>query len=121
MDGHQKQREQSAIMMENALFTLLEEKEFAAISVSEIASRADWPEERFIDCIKKRKIFCINILCVFAGSIERHAQFWKSTIFLRSPGNTSDFGTAIGSVCCCYIKEDWPIFFSVKSVALPGR
>lgn len=55
MDGHQKQREQSAIMMENALFTLLEEKEFAAISVSEIASRADLARRTFYRLYQKKE------------------------------------------------------------------
>ncbi len=41
--------------MENALFTLLEEKEFAAISVSEIASRADLARRTFYRLYQKKE------------------------------------------------------------------
>ena len=41
MDGHKRQREQSAKMIEDALFELMKEKDFARITISEIAKRAD--------------------------------------------------------------------------------
>ena len=41
MDGHQRQREQSGRMIETALLELMREKEFAQITVSEIAKKAD--------------------------------------------------------------------------------
>jgi len=41
MDGHKRQREQSAKMIEDALFELMREKDFARITISEIAKRAD--------------------------------------------------------------------------------
>lgn len=41
MNGHQRQREQSGRMIEEALFELMREKDFAQITVSEIADRAD--------------------------------------------------------------------------------
>lgn len=41
MNGHQRQREESRRMIEQALFSLMEEKDFARITVSEIAKRAD--------------------------------------------------------------------------------
>lgn len=47
MNGHQRQREQSARMIETALFALLEEKEWKAISVSEIVTTADVARRTF--------------------------------------------------------------------------
>lgn len=47
MDGHQRQREESARMIEEALFTLMKEKEYAQITVSEIVSRADVARRTF--------------------------------------------------------------------------
>ena len=47
MNGHEKQKEQSRQMIENALFELLEEKEYSAISVSEIVKRADVARRTF--------------------------------------------------------------------------
>lgn len=41
MNGHQKQREQSRSVIENALFALLKEKEWETISVAEIVKKAD--------------------------------------------------------------------------------
>lgn len=41
MNGHQEQREQSARMIEEALFKRMREKDYKQITVSEIASRAD--------------------------------------------------------------------------------
>lgn len=47
MNGHQRQREQSAEMIEGALFALMEEKEFEQITVSEIVKRADVARRTF--------------------------------------------------------------------------
>ena len=47
MDGHKKQREQSARMIETALFELMEEKAFNEITVSEIVKRADVARRTF--------------------------------------------------------------------------
>ena len=47
MNGHQKQREQSANMIEEALFELMREKSYAGITVSEIAKRADISRRTF--------------------------------------------------------------------------
>ena len=40
MNGHERQKEQSRQMIEDALFALMEEKEYRQISVSEITERA---------------------------------------------------------------------------------
>lgn len=47
MNGHQKQKEQSARMIEDALFDLMHEKEFEKITVSEIVKRADVARRTF--------------------------------------------------------------------------
>lgn len=47
MDGHKKQKEQSRRMIETALFSLMEEKEYARITISEIAERADVARRTF--------------------------------------------------------------------------
>lgn len=47
MNGHEKQREQSSQMIRNALFELLDEKEFSKITVSEIVKRADVARRTF--------------------------------------------------------------------------
>lgn len=47
MDGHKRQREQSARMIETALFELLREKNFAQLTVSEIVKRADVARRTF--------------------------------------------------------------------------
>lgn len=47
MNGHQRQREQSARMIEDALFALMKEKEFGKITVSEIVKRADVARRTF--------------------------------------------------------------------------
>lgn len=47
MNGHQIQKEQSRQMIEEALFTLMREKPYAEISVSEIAKRADVARRTF--------------------------------------------------------------------------
>ncbi len=47
MDGHKRQREQSAKMIEAALFGLMREKDLAQITVSEIVRRADVARRTF--------------------------------------------------------------------------
>lgn len=47
MDGHKRQREQSGRMIETALFSLMREKDFARITVSEIVERADVARRTF--------------------------------------------------------------------------
>lgn len=47
MDGHQRQREQSGRMIEEALFALMEEKKFEDITVSEIVKHADVARRTF--------------------------------------------------------------------------
>lgn len=47
MNGHERQKEQSKRMIEDALFELIAEKDFAQITVSEIAERADVARRTF--------------------------------------------------------------------------
>ena len=47
MNGHQKQKEQSRRMIEEALFLIMEEKPYAQITVSEIAKTADVSRRTF--------------------------------------------------------------------------
>ena len=47
MDGHKKQREQSAKMIEEAILELMREKNYAGITVSEIVKRADISRRTF--------------------------------------------------------------------------
>lgn len=47
MDGHQKQREESRRMIEEALFALMEKKSYTQIRVSEIAEKADVSRRTF--------------------------------------------------------------------------
>lgn len=47
MNGHQKQKEQSCRMLEEALFSLMREKNYDEITVSEIAKRADVARRTF--------------------------------------------------------------------------
>lgn len=47
MDGHQRQREQSARMIEEALFCLMGEKRYEEITVSELVKRADVARRTF--------------------------------------------------------------------------
>ena len=47
MNGHQKQREQSGRMIEEALFSLMEKKPYAQITVSGITRRADISRRTF--------------------------------------------------------------------------
>lgn len=66
MDGHQKQKEQSRQMIENALFTLMKEKRYTQISVLEISARADVARRTFYrlyDCKEDVLIFYLDRLC----------------------------------------------------------
>lgn len=47
MNGHQKQKEQSGRMIEEALFELMKEKSYTQITVSEIVKRADVSRRTF--------------------------------------------------------------------------
>lgn len=47
MDGHQRQKELSRQMIENALFALMKEKDYARITISEITARADVARRTF--------------------------------------------------------------------------
>lgn len=47
MDGHERQKEQSRRMIEEALFSIMREKEYAQITISEIAGRADVARRTF--------------------------------------------------------------------------
>lgn len=55
MDGHKKQREQSARMIEAALFELMDEKAFEQITVSEIVKRADVARRTFYRLYKRKE------------------------------------------------------------------
>lgn len=55
MDGHKRQREQSARMIETALFELMGEKDFEKITVSEIAKRADVARRTFYRLYKRKE------------------------------------------------------------------
>lgn len=69
MDGHKKQREQSAGMIEAALFELMGEKEFAGITVSEIVRRADVARRTFYRLYKGKEDV---IHCCFARLCENY-------------------------------------------------
>lgn len=47
MNGHMKQKEQSRKMIEDALFELLDEKEYSQITITEIVKRADVARRTF--------------------------------------------------------------------------
>lgn len=47
MNGHMKQKEQSRKMIEDALFELLEEKEYSQITITELVKRADVARRTF--------------------------------------------------------------------------
>lgn len=47
MNGHERQKEQSAKLIEDALFSLMREKNFERITVSELAGRADVARRTF--------------------------------------------------------------------------
>lgn len=55
MNGHQRQREESARMIEEALIILMKEKEFSNISISEIAMRADVARRTFYRLYRKKE------------------------------------------------------------------
>lgn len=55
MNGHERQREQSRKMIENALFSLLEEKEYSEITVSEIVKKADVARRTFYRLYDKKE------------------------------------------------------------------
>ena len=55
MNGHERQREQSRQMIENAFFELLREKEFSQITVSEIVKKADVARRTFYRLYEKKE------------------------------------------------------------------
>jgi len=55
MNGHERQKEQSRQMIENAFFELLREKEFSQITVSEIVKRADVARRTFYRLYEKKE------------------------------------------------------------------
>lgn len=54
MNGHQKQREQSVRMIEEALFALMQETDYDRITVSEIVSRAEVSRRTFYRLYKAK-------------------------------------------------------------------
>lgn len=54
MNGHQKQKEQSGRMIEDALFLIMKEKPYAEISVSEITRKADLSRRTFYRLYKEK-------------------------------------------------------------------
>lgn len=56
MDGHKKQREQSARMIETALFELMEEKLSMKLRFLKLLKGRMLPEEHFIDYITEKKM-----------------------------------------------------------------
>lgn len=54
MNGHQRQREQSGRMIEEALFELMNEKSYSQITVSEIVKRADVARRTFYRLYKEK-------------------------------------------------------------------
>lgn len=67
MNGHQKQREQSGRMIEEALFSLMEEKPYVRIRVSEIVERADVSRRTFYRLYKEKD----EVLRCFLGRLCR--------------------------------------------------
>lgn len=66
MDGHKRQREQSAKMIEDALFELMGEKDFSGITVSEIVQRADVARRTFYRLYRGKEAVlcgCFDRLC----------------------------------------------------------
>lgn len=66
MDGHQRQKEQSRRMIEEALFALMKEKGYAQITVMEIVARADVARRTFYrlyDCKEDVIIFYLDRMC----------------------------------------------------------
>lgn len=71
MDGHQRQREQSAKMIETAFFELLKEKDFSQITVSEIVKKADVARRTFYRLYKGKEE-------VIRGYFERLCREYQS-------------------------------------------
>ncbi|MCR1919696.1 TetR/AcrR family transcriptional regulator [Frisingicoccus caecimuris] len=67
MDGHKKQREQSARMIETALFELMEEKAFNEITVSEIVKRADVARRTFYRLYNRKE----DVIHRYFGKLSR--------------------------------------------------
>lgn len=55
MNGHERQKEQSRRMIEEALFLLMKEKDYSEITVSEITRRADVARRTFYRLYKNRE------------------------------------------------------------------
>lgn len=70
MNGHEKQKEQSRRMIEEALFALMGEKSYLEITVSEIARRADVSRRTFYRLYKSRE----EVLAVFFQKLCREYQ-----------------------------------------------
>lgn len=70
MDGHKRQREQSARMIETALFELMKEKDFVQITVSEIVKRADVARRTFYRLYKRKE----DVLHVYFGKLCQDYQ-----------------------------------------------
>lgn len=74
MNGHQRQREQSGRMIEEALFSLLEKKGFEAITVSELVKRADVARRTFYRLYDRKE----DVLhCYFQRLCEDYKQAHK--------------------------------------------
>ena len=70
MNGHQKQREQSGRMIEEALFKLMEKKPYAQITVSEITRRADISRRTFYRLYGEKD----EVLCRYLEKLCRKYQ-----------------------------------------------
>ncbi|MDO4321856.1 MAG: TetR/AcrR family transcriptional regulator [Lachnospiraceae bacterium] len=67
MNGHEKQKEQSRQMIEEALFALMKEKNYAQITISELTRRADVARRTFYRLYKSRE----DVLDVFLQKLCR--------------------------------------------------
>ena len=76
MNGHQKQKEQSVRMIEEALFKLMEEKNYTQITVSEVAKRADISRRTFYRFYKERD----EVLRCYLGKLCQEYQ--RTTLVL---------------------------------------
>ncbi len=70
MNGHQKQREQSGRMIEEALFSLMEKKPYAQITVSGITRRADISRRTFYRLYSGKD----EVLCRYLEKLCRKYQ-----------------------------------------------
>lgn len=70
MNGHQKQKEQSVRMIEEALFKLMEEKNYTQITVSEVAKRADISRRTFYRFYKEKD----EVLRCYLGKLCQEYQ-----------------------------------------------